>query len=270
MGGDRRATRRGFLGLLGAAVGAVVLGQRSEAVGSSRPGAIDFARATATGVRLDPPTRVFADWREVVVGSSVEHRPIVAHVSEAMNERAHVLLVAGIHGDEPGSTTVANACVDLVRPDDVSLTIVPAANPDGLAAGTRNNVRDVDVNRNFPWKWGNDDHGPAPASEPETVAVMNLVADLRPDLAVFMHQPLGYIAPIGDCPLDYAQAWADTTGSWVRRRVLQPGGSESWASEVMGVHSLLVEIAGWELTADQLTQHHAAFQHLTHLVRART
>jgi len=59
--------------------------------------------------------------------------------------------------------------------------IVPALNLDGLAAGTKNNANDVDLNRNFAAANWEQDHkpgyspGPEPESEPETRALVDLI-----------------------------------------------------------------------------------------------
>ncbi|GAA4986517.1 M14 family zinc carboxypeptidase [Kineococcus glutinatus] len=102
--------------------------------------------------------------------------------------------------------------------DTTELWFVPVANPDGydftFEEGQRlwrKNLRDnngdgqitpgdgVDLNRNFPTKWGYDNEGsspdpasetyrgPAPASEPETQALDALVARLTPQFLVNYH-----------------------------------------------------------------------------------
>jgi len=105
---------------------------------------------------------------------------------------------------------------DLVNTTE--LWFVPVANPDGydftFEEGRRlwrKNLRDnngdgvvgtgdgVDLNRNFPTRWGYDNEGsspspasdtyrgPAPASEPETQALDGLFADLTPEFLVNYH-----------------------------------------------------------------------------------
>ncbi len=144
-----------------------------------------------------------------VIGRSVEGRPIVARCWRGGGEPA-VLLFGAIHGDEPlgvhcldqladdlDTRTGTSASTD---PRPVASTsrdvwIVPIANPDGLARRRKNNARDVDLNRNFPAaNWTRDhqpgyDPGPAPGSEPETQALMALIARTGARRLIALHSP---------------------------------------------------------------------------------
>ena len=87
-------------------------------------------------------------------------------------------------------------------PDGVELWLVESMNPDGQAAQVRQNANGVDLNRNFPYKWGVDRRagrsqyaGTGPASEPETQAIINLISQLRPDIVIWYHQDLFVISP---------------------------------------------------------------------------
>jgi len=138
-----------------------------------------------------PAVRTFA------VTRSVQGRPIVVHVFG--DAPRPVLIFGGIHGDEPTSRELAERFVQYLRdhPDlwhGRSVIVAPAINPDGLAAGTRQNAHGVDCNRNFPAKnWrrtapSNRYHGgPAPASEPETCAVLALVKTYKAARVVSVH-----------------------------------------------------------------------------------
>lgn len=165
--------------------------------------------------------------------------------------------MAGIHGNERITYPLAEALSRVELPDDMHLTIVPSLNPDGWAANTRRNARGVDLNRNFPWLWtsSKESAGSGPGSELETQAAMNLLQTERPDLVIWIHQPLDYVAPLHGCPIEYAQVWAGAAGVRVRTGLAHLGGSESWSAREAGLRSMLVEVASWS-TAQSLVDDH--------------
>jgi len=135
--------------------------------------------------------------RPRVLGRSVEGRPIEA-VFLGQGERPR-LIFGGFHGDEPKSVDLARRlCAELSRDASAlggrALVVVPLVNPDGYARRNRRNARGVDLNRNFPTKdWSSGPRrrryygGPAPASEPETRAVVRLITRLRPADIITIH-----------------------------------------------------------------------------------
>jgi carboxypeptidase T len=133
-----------------------------------------------------------------------------------------VLLTALIHGNEVvGSLALLEVVTQLARSgalrrDPRRMVILPIANPDGFAANMerlqrgrpawrRGNAGGVDLNRNFPpvlqpgerasrsplagssWRASPWFRGPHPLSEPESRAIADVAAQVRPSLALGFH-----------------------------------------------------------------------------------
>lgn len=156
-----------------------------------------------------------------VIGSSVDGRPIEAYFYGSGADK--LMFVGGIHGGyEWNSVLLAYGMMEQLEetpemiPDNVTVVVIPSANPDGLfdvikkegrmtnddipvaenTVGTgRFNRNGVDLNRNFDCKWqptatwrGNDiSAGEAPFSEPEAVAIRDFVLEQKPKAVVFWH-----------------------------------------------------------------------------------
>ena len=183
-------------------------------------------------------------------GRTVQGRDIDVFVRSVDAPRRRVLVIGGVHGNEPVTPPAVRGLLNSAIAPDVEVWLVPVANPDGSAAGVRCNANGVDLNRNFSWEWQPSDGGPAPLSEPETQALVALVEQLHPDLVIWLHQPLGYVSAIGPTSAALEQAYSAAAGLSVRPDVTQHGGGESWSALVAGVPSLLVEIDGWDATPE--------------------
>jgi protein MpaA len=137
-------------------------------------------------------------------GFSVEGFSIEAcHLNGSDPDAENTLLVIGtIHGDEPDGKRVIDELASSGAPPNTNIWLISDGNPDGSKLATRKNANEVDINRNFPIKWVASDpaartySGPSPASEPETLALMNAVEMIRPTRVVVFHQPFEQI----DCP----------------------------------------------------------------------
>jgi murein peptide amidase A len=138
--------------------------------------------------------------REVEIGHSVLGRSIVAmHFWPPgyARPRPPAVFVGAIHGDEPlGVYCLSRLCEELIeRPPGRDTWIVPVLNVDGLAGGSQNNARDVDLNRNFAASSWSAKHqagyspGPAAESEPETQALVALVERVGAERLVALHSP---------------------------------------------------------------------------------
>ena len=132
-----------------------------------------------------------------LVGHSVQGRRIVAYELGDPTAARSVLVVGCIHGNECTGIAVVDRLRRLGPLEGADLWLVPDANPDGRAAGTRGNARGVDLNRNFPNQWrrlgGAFYSGPRPASEPETRALMRLIRRVRPTVTIWFHQHLNMV-----------------------------------------------------------------------------
>jgi protein MpaA len=162
--------------------------------------------------------------------------------------KCRLLLFAGLHGEEPETTYALSRALRQLAAPPAQCAIVLAANPDGLIRGTRGNARGVDLNRNFPsrdWQADPVTHrstledpsdillspGHEPGSEPETLALMALVGELKPERAIALHAPLGCIDDAGQTP--FGRRLAERTGMPLVTDVgyPTPGSFGSWGAD---------------------------------------
>lgn len=138
--------------------------------------------------------------RKIEVGRSVNGTPLTMEIFGDGPER--IFIFGGIHGNEPTSAYVAHELANHLRInwhlfEGKTVAILAEANPDGLRRGTRGNARGVDLNRNFParnWRGGGKGKttfGPAPASEPETRALLHALDMIQPQRIVSIHSIAG-------------------------------------------------------------------------------
>ena len=120
-------------------------------------------------------------------GRSAEGRPLRVRRVGDPAAPVRVLVVGSIHGNETAGHAVVARLRRTPPPAGVQLWLVRTANPDGVAAGTRQNARGVDLNRNFPFRWAGGGRpfdtyfpGSSAASEPETRALRRLAARRPP------------------------------------------------------------------------------------------
>jgi protein MpaA len=209
----------------------------------------------------------------VIIGHSVDHRPLVAHRVGDPTAAVRVLVVGDVHGDERAGERIVARLRRVRTPRGVRLYLVRTANPDGVAAGTRQDARGVDLNRNYPWDWrpgsrGTYYPGPRAASEPETRALMRLVRRVRPDLAIYYHQHLQIVvrAPAADRSLQ--RAYARRTGLALRSLAPLHGTAVAWENHVVrGGSAFVVELGPGRADAPR---HASAVLALARTLRQRT
>ena len=163
-------------------------------------------------------------------------------------DRCELLIFAAIHGEEPETTWALSRALRQLAERPAHAAVVLAANPDGLIRGTRANANGVDLNRNFPtasWRDGTVTSratiedvsdvvlstGTAPGSEPETQALLALIAELRPDAVIALHAPLACIDDANGSALGHRLA--ERTGMPLVADVgyPTPGSFGSWGQE---------------------------------------
>lgn len=192
------------------------------------------------------------------IGTSVQGRPIEC-VRFGTTGPA-VLVLGAIHGNEPASQVLAKALHGyLIRHRYLyahrRILLLPAANPDGLAAGTRDNARQIDLNRNFPSenRLNNDSFGLEPLSEPESQALYRVIETEKPVRILSIHQPYGCIDYDGPGKI-LAQRMALWCPLPVQKIGALPGSLGSWAGETKGIPTITLEMKAEDtlLTKEEL------------------
>jgi murein peptide amidase A len=189
-----------------------------------------------------------------LIGRSLRGQPIYAY--ESGSPAGEKILVVGcIHGNETAGIAIARQLETMRPPPGVDLWIVPSLNPDGAAAGTRQNAHGVDLNRNFPWRWrdleGVFESGPHALSEPESRAAYRLILRLRPSLSIWFHQHLGVVDDSqGSAALE--RRFARLTGLPSLPLLDLPGSVTNWENHVLPRSTaFVVELRAGVLTAAQ-------------------
>lgn len=115
-----------------------------------------------------------------LIGRSVLGRFIWAEYRGPDRPRATIVVVGQIHGNECAPTLLVE---ELRRnsPEGIGVWLIPTLNPDGYAAYSRRNHNVVDLNA---------DGGLV--SQPETKALFDFVASVRPSLTIHVHAPNGF------------------------------------------------------------------------------
>jgi murein peptide amidase A len=198
-----------------------------------------------------------ASARTVLLGRSWQGRQIRA-VEVGNPSGTRVLVVGCIHGNETAGIAIARA-LERVSPSDLDLWIVPDLNPDGVAAGTRQNAHGVDLNRNFPWRWrpmgGVYESGPRPLSEREARIAHALILRLRPRLTVWFHQHLDMVwASGGERRIE--RVFARVSGLPYHPMPQLAGSAISWQNNSLpGTTAFAAELPAGQPTAAQVARY---------------
>lgn len=199
------------------------------------------------------------------IGMSVRGRAISSY---SFGSGASTVLYTGaIHGSESSTRSLMLRWIDELEanprsiPVGVTVVVIPSINPDGVAAGTRTNARNVDLNRNFAtsdWKSDvttvtNDPFpgggGASPLSEPESRAIAQYVAQVKPRLVLSYHSIGGLLVgnQTGDSSLRASaysrlSGYSNTTGASDTFEYGISGTADDYYGQVLGVPSVLIEL----------------------------
>ncbi|MDR3685632.1 MAG: DUF2817 domain-containing protein [Coriobacteriia bacterium] len=229
-----------------AAAGAIALGATwlMPAAFAGRGGALASAqpRSASSG----------PSWREV--GVSVEGRPILA--ASFGSGKRRVLVIGGIHGSEFGADVAEAFAAWLAEnptavPAGTRVDVVACANPDGRAAGKKGNAHNVNLNGNFPsrnWKpqrYLTTTAGPRAGSEPETQALMRMLAQgyVR---VISLHSQGGFIDYDGPNASALASRVASLSGLPVKKlgpASLYAGSLGTYVPQRFGIPVLTFELS---------------------------
>lgn len=214
------------------------------------------------------------------IGYSVLGRPLeVFRFGNGPSER---LIVAGIHGGYEWNTiALADELVAHLEghpeliPEDVTLYILRSLNPDGEARAHgydgRVNERGVDLNHNWPYHWKEEwdrdgcwnylptTGGTHPASEPETIALMNFISLHDFDVLISYHSASLGIFAGGKPPFAPSERLAKKLSN-ISPYSFPPyntgcdysGNLADWASSVKGIPSVDIELLNHEDTDFQI------------------
>ncbi len=174
-----------------------------------------------------------------------------------------MLVVGCIHGNESAGIAVARALEHVHTRLD--LWIVPDLNPDGHAAGTRQNARGVDLNRNWASQWHGGGRpwdtfyaGPRPFSERETRIARALILRIRPRVTVWYHQHLDLIWAWGGSSAA-GRVYARAAGMRFYHHRWLTGTAANWQNHRLpGTASFDVELPAGSLTPAEVRRHVAA------------
>ncbi|MEK6627286.1 MAG: M14 family zinc carboxypeptidase [Bdellovibrionota bacterium] len=113
------------------------------------------------------------------------------------DKKAHVLIIGGVHGDEPEGVIAARGLLEAFRHNyslDLNISLIPEFNPEGVLTNNRCNSNKVDLNRNLPTKdWtpiaAQERYNPGPTalSEKENQALVTFIKNNKLDLIISLH-----------------------------------------------------------------------------------
>jgi protein MpaA len=184
--------------------------------------------------------------RHQLMGRSARGLPIMVEVLGRGEDTT--LVMAAIHGDEPAGIPLVDQLAEHLQNDLTPLqgrrvVLLRIANPDGVAAKTRENAHGIDLNRNFiaSNRVNNETYGHAGLSEPEARALQEIIREYRPSRIVSIHQPLTCIDYDGP-----ARALATRMAQYcdlpIKKLGARPGSLGAYTGEELKIPTITLEL----------------------------
>ncbi|MBN1508492.1 MAG: DUF2817 domain-containing protein [Sedimentisphaerales bacterium] len=203
-------------------------------------------KITGEESRVTLPPGQMPPAQHLLMGRSVQGRAIMVQV---LGQGGDTTFIMGtIHGDEPAGQVLVEQLSEHLRTnprllDGRRVVLLPVANPDGLAAKTRENIRGVDLNRNFETtnRVNNETNGRSALTEPEAQALQKVIKDFGPSRIVSIHQPLtciDYDGPAGALATRMAQ-YCDLP---IKKLGAKPGSLGTFTGEELKIATITLEL----------------------------
>jgi protein MpaA len=206
------------------------------------------------------PSPIISAAQHRIAGTSVRGRPIIYTLLGQGQEVTFIL--AAIHGNEPAGTPLVRRLIEHLQQNQHlligrSVVLLPVANPDGLAAGSRYNANGVDLNRNFDTanRVENSQFGRSALSEPEAQAITQIIRQHNPARIVSIHQvmdtgPEGLAIMEPDGCIDYdgpAATLAEHMAKYcelpMKKLGAHPGSLGSYAGLTLNIPTITLELS---------------------------
>jgi protein MpaA len=211
--------------------------------------------------------------RTIDAGESVKGRAIVAQLQGKADATTRILAVGQIHGDEPGGVKVIRALRRRSAPRGVALWTVRSVNPDGARLGIRQNIRGIDLNRNFPRGWRGSTPGSRyyggrrPLSQPESRTAARLIRRLEPRVTIWFHQPYGFVVKTPSADRRVWRRYARLAGMRTARLPRYPGTATRWQNHRFPrSDAFVVELPGGRISQATARRHARAVLRLARWV----
>lgn len=171
-----------------------------------------------------------------------------------------VIIVGGVHGDEPEGVYLAEQCLKWLQkchssPQNSEIAVpwllIPCINPDGYKRDRRVNANGVDLNRNYPSQSWSPEYqgnryypGPTAGSEPEIKSFVQLMQKEKPRLVIHCHSWEPCIVCTGHPGMRDAEKLGAASGYQVQESIgyPTPGSLSQWGWHDHQIPIICIEV----------------------------